>query len=83
MNAFDAGILPVEIAVGRRGEQAVEARGVGAVARDHLVGLTTLPRLFDILAPSLITMPCVNRRSTGSSLVIRPRSRMNLVQKRE
>ena len=46
-------------------------------------GDTTLPRLFDIFAPSLITIPWVNRRSTGSSLVIMPMSRMNLVQKRE
>ncbi len=29
-------------------------------------GDTTFPRLFDILAPSLITMPWVNRRSAGS-----------------
>ena len=38
LNAFNPRILPVEIAIGRRGEQAVQARGVGAVARDHLVG---------------------------------------------
>ena len=38
LNAFHARILPVEIAVGRRGEQAVQARRVGAVARDHLIG---------------------------------------------
>ena len=37
LNAFDARILPVEIAIGRRGEQAVQARRIGAVARDHLV----------------------------------------------
>ena len=32
-------------------------------------GETTLPRLFDILAPPLITMPWVNSRSTGSELL--------------
>ena len=37
LNACDARILPVEIAVGRRGEQAVKARGIGAVAGDHFV----------------------------------------------
>ena len=40
VDAFDAGILPVQVAVRRRGEQAVQARGIGAVARDHFVGLT-------------------------------------------
>ena len=38
LNAFHARILPVEIAVGRRGEQTVEARRVGSIARDHLIG---------------------------------------------
>jgi hypothetical protein len=38
LNAFDAGVLPVEVTVGRGGEQAVEAGGIGAVARDHLIG---------------------------------------------
>ena len=37
-DAFDAGVLPVEIAVGRRGEERVHAGGVGAVFRDHVVG---------------------------------------------
>src|ERR1700688_2059373 len=32
LDAFDAGILPVEIAVGRSGEEAIETRGIGAVA---------------------------------------------------
>ena len=45
--------------------------------------LTTLPLFFDIFAPSLITMPCVNRRFTGSSFVIMPISRIIFVQKRE
>ena len=37
MDARYAGILPVEVAVGRRGEEAVKARGIGAIARDHFV----------------------------------------------
>ena len=37
LNAFDARILPVEIAVRWSGEQAVEARGVGAIASHHFV----------------------------------------------
>ena len=46
-------------------------------------GETTLPRLFDILAPPLITMPWVNRRSAGSEFFTSPMSRMTFVQKRE
>ena len=46
-------------------------------------GDTTLPRLFDILAPPLITMPWVNSRSAGSEFFTRPMSRITLVQKRE
>src|SRR5581483_4667436 len=38
LNAFDTGLLPIEIAVGRCSEQTVHARGVGAEARDHFVG---------------------------------------------
>ena len=38
LNAFDAGILPVEVAVGWGGEEAVKAGGVGAVAGDHFIG---------------------------------------------
>ena len=30
-DAFDAGVLPVEIAIGRRGEERVHARGIGAI----------------------------------------------------
>ena len=44
---------------------------------------TTLPFDFDILAPSAITMPWVNRRRAGSLLVMRPMSRIILVKKRE
>ncbi len=44
---------------------------------------TTLPLDFDILAPSAITMPCVNRRRAGSLFWIRPISRIILVKKRE
>ena len=33
-------------------------------------GETTLPFDFDIFAPFLITIPCVNKRSAGSSFVI-------------
>ena len=45
--------------------------------------LTTLPLFFDIFAPSLITMPWVNRRAAGSSFEITPMSRITLVKKRE
>src|SRR5438034_181057 len=38
LDAFDPFILPVQIAIRRRGKQAVETRGIGAVARYHLVG---------------------------------------------
>ena len=37
-DAGDAFFLPLEVAVGRRGEERVHARGVGAVAGDHVVG---------------------------------------------
>ena len=46
-------------------------------------GATTFPFDFDIFAPSLITMPCVNSRAAGSSFLISPRSRITFVQKRE
>ena len=36
--AFDAGILPVQFAFGRGGKQSVKARGIGSVARHHVVG---------------------------------------------
>jgi len=41
----------------RRGKQTVQPRRIGAVAGHHLVGRHTLPKLFDIFAPSLITIP--------------------------
>src|SRR5271168_3549222 len=34
----DAVLLPIEIAVRRRGEEGVHTRGVSAVAGDHVVG---------------------------------------------
>src|ERR1022692_660988 len=37
LDAFYAGILPVQVTVGGSGEQAVETGGVGAVAGDHVV----------------------------------------------
>ena len=37
-NAFDPGILPVQIAIGRSSKQGVHAHCVGTVARHHLVG---------------------------------------------
>ena len=37
MNAFNASILPIEVAVGRSGKQAIETRGIGAVTGDHFV----------------------------------------------
>src|ERR1700691_5613994 len=46
LNAFNAGILPIEIAVGRSGEQAVEARSVGAVARHHFVRADDVAQVF-------------------------------------
>ena len=73
LDAFDPGFLPVQVAIGRRSEQAIEARGIGTVARTISSGETTLPRLFDILAPSLITMPWVKRRVGG--LVVFDQSR--------
>src|SRR5437899_9731529 len=54
LDAFNAGILPVEIAIRGRSEEAVQACCVGSVARDHLVGrndiaqvLRHLPAFFD------------------------------------
>src|SRR5947208_7436806 len=38
LNAFNSGVLPVEIAVGRCSKQAVETRGISAKAGHHLVG---------------------------------------------
>ena len=35
--AFNSLILPIQIAIRRRGKQAVETRSVGAIARHHLV----------------------------------------------
>jgi len=46
-------------------------------------GETTLPLDLDILAPLRMTIPWVNMRVAGSSLLTRPRSRITLVQKRE
>ena len=46
------------------------------------VGSTTLPRDFDILAPSLMTMPCVSRLVKGSRTRIRPMSARNFVKNR-
>src|SRR6185437_3293382 len=37
LDAFDAGILPVEIAIRWGRKQAIEARGIGSIAGDHLV----------------------------------------------
>ncbi len=44
MDAFDAGVLPVEVAVGWSGEEAVEARGVSAIPRYHLVGADNIAK---------------------------------------
>ena len=38
VHALDAGVLPVHVFLGRRGEQDEEARGVGAVALGGVVG---------------------------------------------
>src|SRR5581483_1934246 len=38
LNALNAGLLPIEIAVGRSREEAVHAGGIGAEAGDHVVG---------------------------------------------
>src|SRR5438045_8912978 len=38
LNAFNSGVLPVEIAVGRCCKQAVETRGISATAGDHALG---------------------------------------------
>src|ERR1700722_17569463 len=46
LNAFDAGILPIKIAIGRGGEEAVKTRGVGAVAGDHFVGADDVAQAF-------------------------------------
>jgi hypothetical protein len=46
-------------------------------------GETTLPFDLDILAPLRMTIPWVKSRVAGSSLPIKPRSRITLVQKRE
>ena len=37
-DAFQSRVLPIQIAIGRRGEQRVHARSVGAVLRHHVVG---------------------------------------------
>src|SRR5208282_6561293 len=37
LDAFDAGVLPVEVAIGRSGEEAVEACGVRAITRNHFI----------------------------------------------
>ncbi len=37
-DARDAVFLPVEVAIGRRGKERVHARGIRAVAGDHVVG---------------------------------------------
>ena len=66
-DAGDAFFLPLEIAV-----RAVRRRARTCAWRRHrtfrssLSGATTLPLFFDIFAPSLMTMPWVKRRVTGS-----------------
>src|SRR5215469_461861 len=50
LNAFNAGVLPVEIAVGRSGEQAIQACGIGTVTRDHLVGRDYVAQILRHLA---------------------------------
>src|SRR5246127_5458353 len=37
LDALDASVLPVEVAIGRRGEEAVEAGGLGAATGDHFL----------------------------------------------
>ena len=45
-------------------------------------GITTLPRLFDIFAPSLMISPCLRKRANGSSKSMSPRSCSTIVMKR-
>ena len=45
-HAFDAGVAPIEIALGGRGEQTEEPRRVGAVPRDQVVGLDDVAARF-------------------------------------
>ncbi len=61
------------------GEEAGDAGDAFLLPVEVAVGRGDL----DILAPSLMTMPWVKRRSAGSLLAMRPKSRMTLVQKRE
>jgi hypothetical protein len=46
-------------------------------------GFTTLPRLFDIFAPSRTIMPCARKRVNGSSKSTCPASCSTIVTKRE
>ena len=46
-------------------------------------GLTTLPRLFDIFAPSRMIMPCARNFTNGSSKSRWPASLRTIVTKRE
>ena len=46
-------------------------------------GETTLPRDFDIFAPSRVIIPCVNSAANGSWKDRWPRSASTLMKKRE
>src|SRR5580765_928320 len=50
LDAFDAGILPIEIAVRWRGKQAIQACRICSVARDHLVGRADVSQVLRHLA---------------------------------
>src|ERR1700683_1315974 len=43
LDALDAGVLPVHVAVGRDGEQDVQARGIGAAPRAHFIRRYHIP----------------------------------------
>ena len=78
MGAFNPGIRPLQRLLGRRGEHAEQAHGIGTISIDQSLWINALPRDFDILAPSLSTIPCVSNRVKGSSLVTSPASRISL-----
>src|SRR2546428_8204943 len=85
LNAFNSGVLPVEIAVGRCRKQAVETRGISAKAGHHLVGrdyvAQTLRHLRAVLDHHALSEHALDRltmlNQTHVAHELRPETRLN------
>ncbi len=81
--ALNALLVPLQIFLRRRGKKRIHARRIATVFLGHIDRAHHVSLDLDILAPSFSTMPCENRRRTGSRNSTSFKSRITLQKNRE